>query len=182
MGRPKALLTAAGRTFVECAVETLLEGGCDRALVVLNDADARVVELVERTGGRIVRGEGEDSEQIESLRAALRAVPTTAEAAVVVPVDHPLVAATTVAALIDAYRTRGAPIVRAVFRGRHGHPVLFGSAMFAELLSGSPPPAEGARTIVRRHESEIEEVEVSDPGIAIDIDTPSDYREQVGEG
>ena len=43
-----------------------------------------------------------------------------------------------------AQRDRGAPIVRPVSNGRHGHPVIFGRALFAELERADP--AHSARS------------------------------------
>jgi molybdenum cofactor cytidylyltransferase len=68
----------------------------------------------------------------------------------------------------------GALIAAAVdaVSGRRGHPVAFGASLGDELvrLDGD----EGARTIVTRHREHLVSVNVSDPGIFMDIDMPSD--------
>jgi molybdenum cofactor cytidylyltransferase len=180
MGRPKALLKAGDETFLERAVRTLRAGGCDEVVVVVNDDDPDIARLVADAGARLALGEGPDTEQIDSLRAGLRALPENAAAAVVLPVDHPLVASETVRALVDAFGARGAPVVRPVHaRGsRHGHPVLFSSTLFGELLDEELP--EGARSVVHRHAGELEEIEVDDGGVVIDVDTPGRYDEYFG--
>ncbi len=95
------------------------------------------------------------------------------------PVDHPLVAAETVAALVRVHLESQAPIVRAAHRGKHGHPVLFGRACFPDLLEGEA--AEGARSVVRRYRDVLSDVEVSDRGVIADIDTPADLEQYLGE-
>jgi CTP:molybdopterin cytidylyltransferase MocA len=179
MGRPKALLQAGDATFLEHAIATLRAGGCDDIMVVVNDDNPEIARAIFEGCARAVTGAGPDSQQIDSLRAGLRALPDGTEAAVVLPVDHPRVAAETVRALIAAFRARGAPVVRPVYGGEHGHPVLFAAEVFDELLEEGLP--EGARTVVRRHAAAAEDVAVEDPGVVIDVDTPETYEENFGD-
>jgi molybdenum cofactor cytidylyltransferase len=55
-----------------------------------------------------------------------------------------------------------------------GHPVLFRSTLFPELLE--PDLEEGARTVVRRDRDRVLEVQVNDPGVLADLNTLGDYR------
>jgi nicotine blue oxidoreductase len=178
MGRRKATLKVGHETFLERAVRVLREGGCQDIVVVLGVDEP---ELADLTTGSTVRATeiGGGAEQIDSLRAGLQALPAAARAAVVVPVDHPLIEPGTVTALIEAFEDGGAPVVRVSHKGRHGHPVLFAAAVFDELLNEDLP--DGARTVVRSHAVDLIDVAVDDPGVLIDIDTPADYREHLGE-
>jgi len=179
MGQPKALLRAGDRTFLECALQTLSRGGCDDVVVVVNVEDRAIGDLITSAGAGSAFGGGPGTEQIESLRAGLRVLSAATEAAVVLPVDHPLVEPGTVRALIGAYRSRGRAVVRPVHQGRPGHPVLFAAAIFEDFISGQL--SEGARSVVRDHADELEEVSVEDRGVVIDIDTPAEYEKQFGE-
>jgi molybdenum cofactor cytidylyltransferase len=67
--------------------------------------------------------------------------------------------------------------VRAVHAGRHGHPVLFGRAVFGELRHADP--ATGAKAVVRAHAADVLNVDVPDPGVLLDIDLPEDYDEMI---
>jgi molybdenum cofactor cytidylyltransferase len=78
----------------------------------------------------------------------------------------------TVAALVQAFRETGAPILLPIYQGRRGHPVCFARALYPELLE--VPEEEGARALVRRHRALLREVPVDDPGIHQDVDTPED--------
>ena len=60
-------------------------------------------------------------------------------------------------------------------QGRRGHPVLFSSRLFGELLEA--PLDQGARSVVRRHAEEVEFVETNWDGILWDVDQPADYQE-----
>jgi CTP:molybdopterin cytidylyltransferase MocA len=175
MGRPKASLLIDGETFLQRAVNTLAAGGCDDVVVVLNPDEPETAEQVPDGFARLTWGGGAGTQQIDSLRAGLSVVTPDAAAVVVLPVDHPRVEATTVTALIDAFTAGAALIVRPVREGRHGHPVLFAAPLFAELLQDELP--EGARTVLRRHPGDSKSVEVSDPGVLVDVDTPEDFEE-----
>lgn len=178
MGRRKAMLKVDGESFLDRAIRVLREGGCEDIVVVLGADEPELPDLATGSGVRAARGGG-GPEQIDSLRAGLRALPATADAAVVIPVDHPLIEPVTVTAVIETFEDCGAPVVRVSYEGRHGHPVLFAATVFDELLSDELP--DGARTVVRSHAHDLIDVEVDDPGVLVDIDTPEDYREHLGE-
>jgi molybdenum cofactor cytidylyltransferase len=79
-----------------------------------------------------------------------------------------------VRAVIAAWQQSRAPIVRPAIGERHGHPVLFDRAVVDELRRA--PLDVGAKAVVRAHAHEIVNVEVSDEGCVVDIDTPLDYE------
>lgn len=174
MGRPKALLEIEGVTFLERVIRALKAGGCAEVIVVCPPGAGAIGEEAESVAARVAWTGGAEGEQIDSLRAGLRALGQGVEAAVVHPVDHPLVEAETVAALIAAFRARRAAIVVPVCEGEGGHPVLFASGLFPELLTSRGP--EGARSVVYAHEGEVQKVTVPDRGVLIDLDTPEEYR------
>lgn len=174
MGRPKALLDLDGRTFVRCILDTLRQGGAADAVVVVRPGAAGVAEEVSAAGfGRVVENTNPDRGQLSSLIAGLDAVDAPGVTAVLVTlVDVPLVRPSTVTALLARTLVSSAPILRAAHRGRHGHPVVFRRDVFAALRTADP--AVGAKAVVRAFE--VEDVEVDDPGVVRDVDTPLDYE------
>jgi molybdenum cofactor cytidylyltransferase len=181
MGRPKALLPIGSHeTFLDRVTSTLAAAGVDDIVVVVG-ADATAIRAVSRhvAGVRIVDNPDYEQGQLTSLLAGLRAVDTMRATAVLVTlIDVPLVSAATVRTLMTTQHDRGAPIVRPVSNGRHGHPVIFGRALFAELKRADP--AFGAKPVVRAHATEMIEVPVDDEGAFIDIDTRDDYERFIG--
>lgn len=178
MGTAKPMLGVDDSTFIARVVASLLEGGCREVVAVIRGDAGEVGSAAARAGARVVVNTTPDSEQIDSLRLALRNLMPGAEAAVVLPVDHPLVMAGTVSAVIDAFTRARPPIARAAHAGMPGHPTLFSATLFEELLHGEL--AEGARTTIARHRSETLDVPVDDPGVTADIDTPEDFRRHMG--
>ncbi|WP_370650282.1 hypothetical protein [Oscillochloris sp. ZM17-4] len=59
------------------------------------------------------------------------------------------------------------------YRGRRGNPVLLARGVFAELraLEGDV----GAREVLARHAGAVRQIEVDNPAVVTDIDTPEDY-------
>jgi molybdenum cofactor cytidylyltransferase len=107
----------------------------------------------------------------DSIAAAVRAT-TDAPGWLVLPGDLPLVQPASLRAVAAAL-THGA-VVLPHCEGQRGHPVGFGSAWREALLALGGQ--EGAAAIVRRAASEgrVKHIDLADPGIVTDIDTPQD--------
>ena len=181
MGRTKALLPVGDETFLESAVRTLGEGGCDPVVAVLppHGESDRMAALVESAGGLPVVNPDPEAEQVDSLRRGLEAVGSGPSAAIVLPVDFPLAGPGVVHRLIEAFRTHGAPIVRPVHHAQPGHPVLFARDLWSELADSDLE--QGARDVVHGHHAEIVDVPVDDRGVTVDVDTPEDFAREVGD-
>jgi CTP:molybdopterin cytidylyltransferase MocA len=173
MGAGKPLMDDGGEPLVHRLVEALRAGGCNPVLVVAGGETAADVDRVATAAGaRVVPNPDPASEQIDSLRLALRQLDAGVQAAVVTPVDRPGLLAATVARLIEAHRRTGAPLVIPTWLGEPGHPTLFARSLFGELAEDDLP--DGARTVIARHGEEAARVEVADPGVPVDLDTPED--------
>jgi molybdenum cofactor cytidylyltransferase len=182
MGRAKALLPCGpGESFVRRLARSLCDGGVQRVVIVGRPDDEALREEVAAMPlrARFVENPGADAGQLSSVLAGLDAadVPGT-RGVLVTPVDAPLVTAATVATLLAVFGSTGAPIVRAVYRGRHGHPVVFSRDVFESLRRADP--AVGAKAVLRAHADAIVDVDVDDAGVVGDVDTPEDYRALFG--
>jgi CTP:molybdopterin cytidylyltransferase MocA len=183
MGRPKALLPIGreGETFIARLVRTFCEAGADDLVVVVGAHADGVSEAVARMPvfARVVENRAYERGQLSSLVAALDVVDRPGVRAVMVmPVDMPLVTQATVRALVDAYRERPHLVVRPVLGDRHGHPVIFDRALFAELRRTDF--SIGARAVIAAHPRDVLDVPLTDPGAFQDIDTPEEYERHTG--
>lgn len=178
MGRSKALLDAGGRTFIHRILDTLRDGGAAGAVVVVRDRQEGIAAELTRAGfGVLAVNPRPDEGQLSSLLTGLEAIDRPGvEAVLVTLVDIPLVSSETVRRLLGRSADSAAPILRAVSRGTHGHPVIFKRVLFDALRRADP--ARGAKEVVRRHQ--VEDVEVDDPAVLEDVDTPDDYRRLFG--
>jgi len=184
MGRAKALLRCGSdqETFVARIVSRLRRGGVADVLVVGRADDELLRTELDRMAlpPRFVENPDPDRGQLSSLIAGLNVVDRPGvRGLLVAPVDVPNVGAGTIAAVCQTFSATAAPIVRAACGGRHGHPVIFARRVFDELRRADP--GLGAKAVLRAHAAEIVDVEVSDPGVLIDIDVPEDYERVFGE-
>ena len=109
--------------------------------------------------------------QLSSLQAAIRSLPEGAtEGILVCLVDHPLISAEVVRRVIGAFDGAKSKIVIPTYRGRRGHPVIFPSTLYEELLAA--PEDVGARAVVRAHEGDVVEVAVEEEGIVLNLNDP----------
>ena len=91
--------------------------------------------------------------------------------------DHPLVLRPTFEQVVAEYQRGRGAIVVGRHAGKRGHPVIFSRPLFAELLAA--PEEQGAKVVVNRDPQRIVYVDVDDPGVTLDLDTPADL-ERVG--
>jgi molybdenum cofactor cytidylyltransferase len=98
------------------------------------------------------------------------------DAAFVTLVDRPAAQLTTIEKLRDTFSASSTNLWAVVPQrnGKHGHPVLFAREMIDAFLRA--PATAIARDIEHRHQSHIEYVEVDDPFVTANVDTPEQYE------
>ena len=180
MGRSKPLLDWGGRPLVAAQVAALEAAGCAPVIVVLGARAAavrRALPASARWTTNVAWWEG----RAGSIRAGARAVPKQAEQVVVASVDQPCSAAAvrrTVEALAANPEAR---IAVPRHRGRNGHPPVFDGSLLAELR-GVSERGEGLREVRRRWREATIFVEVDDPLVLVNLNTPADYVQGVFGG
>ena len=108
-----------------------------------------------------------------SIVVGSRALPDWAKGAFVLPVDTPLVRATTIRQLAQAFDPRQDGIVYPVFAGRRGHPPLVAQSILAEAARDEASGPLSA--LFARHQHRAVDLPVADEAIHLDMDTPADY-------
>ncbi len=175
MGRSKALLRIRGETFLEAVLEVCKASGINRCVVVVGPDGDKLLSSVDLSGCTVVQNPEPETGPIGSIRIALHAVVNhPVEAVLVWHVDQPHVTVSTVTALIDRFHQGSPAIVVPEFEGQRGHPVIFGRAVFGELLEA--PVDEGARAVVRANPERCAVVPVDDRAVTEDVDTPEAYE------
>src|SRR5436853_1580386 len=149
MGRPEALLFDQGRPFLV----HLLQGTAHRNVgvrrVVLGAHAEPIAKSVELKADEIVINEDWEKGQLSSIQAALRSLPPRTDGILLCLIDHPLISTALVQELIELFYTSKKPIVLPVYEGRRGHPVIFSSSLYDELLHDPLEP--GARAVMWSH-------------------------------
>ncbi|MCI0669162.1 MAG: nucleotidyltransferase family protein, partial [Myxococcaceae bacterium] len=175
LGRPKQLLPFRGRTLLRHAAETALRSSCEEVFVVLGAAGESVRPQLDGLPVQVVLNAEWREGMGTSIRCGLRAAlhePRPLDGALMLLADQPLVTAEHLSRMVALFRCGRAPIVAAHYDGHPGAPVLFGDALFSELLrleGGS-----GARQIVAASSSETLLFEL--PEAAVDVDVEAEYQ------
>ena len=172
-GKPKALVVFAGRPLLDRAVATLAQGGCAPVIVVVGAQADLVTQTCDVSGAVVVRNDEWASGMSGSLALGLsEARRRGATAAVVMPVDQPVVFPELVARLISRWRD-GAVVAAAAFGGEQRTPVLLDRSIWHDVAETAEGES-GGRAYLRSHPELVELVDCDDVGEASDIDIPAD--------
>jgi molybdenum cofactor cytidylyltransferase len=172
MGSPKALLSYGGETFLD-TLTALFATRCAPVIVVLGAHAAEIRAGAVRPATFVVNSDYRLG-MTTSLQCGLRALPADSAGVLFTLVDHPAASPATLDALL-APMGANAPLLRVPrYRDKRGHPIWFARQLAAEFLA--LPPEGAAREVVRRHVDRTEFLDLDDPGIVADIDSPEDYR------
>ena len=176
MGYPKPLLRIGNESFLS-RTTTIVLATVSRVVIVLGAHADRIRPAIALGAGvKVVENPNYARGQLSSLKVGLaEAVAGGTDAVIVHLADHPMVTPATFRAVVDGYRKTRPPIVVARFRGRRGHPVIFDQSVFAELMAA--PEDQGARVVVNADPQRVHYVDVEDPGVVLDLDTPSDLAQ-----
>ena len=184
MGADKALLPwpplAAGQppskdTFLSGAICSLLSA-TDFVLIVAGKNEATVAPIVYAGGASLITNPDPSRGQFSSLQVGLHEVLNRGrDAAIITLVDRPPVSAATVQVLRDAFESAPDDVWSVVpeFSGKHGHPYLAGRELIEAFLQA--PATASAREVEHRYRDHIQYVNVGDPFVALNINTPEDY-------
>jgi molybdenum cofactor cytidylyltransferase len=173
-GSPKQLLPWKGQTLLQHVVNTVLDSSVQQVVVVLGHQAGRMRELLGDRPGTMVINEEWEQGQSSSVGAGLEALAANFQACLFVLADQPNITSSLIDDLLTRYRRTLALVVAPVHRGQRGNPVLFDRELFPDLLDLKGD--EGGRSIIERHRSQLELVEVADETVFLDIDSVSDYE------
>jgi CTP:molybdopterin cytidylyltransferase MocA len=172
-GIAKALLPYRGQSYLATIAATARGAGLVDAVVVVGEPFGRDVAAHARQLGLRVRvNPTPERGMASSVALGFAAIANgPAASAWLWPVDHPAVSGATLRQLIDALGTDEVALPR--HRGRGGHPPLVARALWPRLAVCSDAP-DGARGVLRA--ARVVAVEVDDPGVVSDVDTPADVE------
>lgn len=175
MGANKALLEYRHRPFVRGILENLRRAGVRRNVVVLGWRADAIRKAMPLSDAQIIINRNFRFGQTSSLQCGLRALATyNATGALLCLIDHPAICPETFRRIVAVFIQTNAPVIIPIYRGRRGHPVLISGKLFPELLALHPHQA--ANAIVRNYRDKTAWVDVGDPGVLLDIDTPAEYQ------
>jgi molybdenum cofactor cytidylyltransferase len=176
MGRPKQMLAWQGKTLLRHVLESLINSDADEIILVLGHEAEAIRKSLPEFQIKIVTNPDYKEGMASSLRQGLLAMDPKSEAFLVLLADQPGIGPEIINHMIREFRQanpkRG--IVRPVYHGLRGHPVLIGAQYLQEArqLQGDV----GARQILIDHPEDILEIDVDRDAVLTDIDTPEEYH------
>ena len=172
MGKPKAFLEWNGSTFIETICFNLSKLNLLQIVLVSSISIDIKRQLKPTKNIDWTKNPHPEDGMLSSFRCGLRKLKSKNTNVMLCLIDHPAVEQETYKKLCD--NAKKDKIVIPIYKGRRGHPVIFGADFICELLEKECP--EGAKTIVKSHPESVLEIEVDDKGILMDIDTPKEYE------
>lgn len=176
MGRPKALLPLGSTTMAERLIQ-LFSRFCNQTILITGAHHSQILNTLPHLSSHILYNENHADGMFSSLRKGLSA---SSDAGTILfsPVDFASVGQSSIAAL---FSVPPQPLVKTRFEGRSGHPILIRQPAIGALRNA--PSTANAKQILSQFPATY--LDVDDPGVADDCDTPQDYarllaRWQVG--
>ncbi len=174
LGRPKQLLPFGSTTLLGSVIaEVGAAAALDEVVVVIGGAAADVRRRVDFGAARVVENPEFGEGCASSYRTGIGALDARAEAVAVVVGDQPGIDRVVIDAVVEEWRRTRDRIVLASYRGREGHPLVFGRAIFESLVSLRGDKA--AWKIIDAHPDWVRLVPVDRP-LPADVNTWQEYE------
>lgn len=176
MGQVKQLVPFRGKPLFRHAVDAAVTGGLQPIVLVGGKYTGELRKHVDDPMNiEVVENKAYASGMASSLAMGIKAVTGRTDAAIVFLADQPFVPLRVIEALIEHYdrhRAQGIRMVRPVYKGTPGHPVLFDADLFPEFeqIRGD----EGGKSIIQKHHARLKPVPFEHSEWGWDIDTPDD--------
>jgi molybdenum cofactor cytidylyltransferase len=176
----KLLAKINGESMIEKIVKTALGSKINRILIVTGYEAEKIKQLIEEIKDeriQIVYNPKYEEGQSSSVKTGVKQVIEEADAVMIHPADVPFITTEDIDGLIEVFEITNAAIIVASHRRRHGHPILFSSKLFGEIMEITEEK-HGLKELVEKYREEIVEVESSEY-TTIDIDTPEDLDKRI---
>ncbi len=180
MGRDKLLLPWGRTVVLGKVLETLELGGVERTIVVTSVTNAALRRWLVESECDWVLNERPERGMLSSVWIGIDslggagAIAEEASVLVVCPGDLPGIRSETVAGVISEVE-QGALLAVPIFEGRRGHPLALSTALAEPIMALDLEL--GLRQLVAERAGDLVELEVDDPGVIHDLDTPEDYAQ-----
>lgn len=167
-GGHKLLTEIRGKPLILLSAECL--SACDRVIAVIRQEDEPLQVILQEAGIDTVLNLQAAQGMGSSLACAIRASEMS-DGWCILPADMPYVDKSTTSQIVRSLRN-GVGIAAPFYHRHRGHPVGFAKTFRNDLLALEGD--FGAREILAAESESVVAIEVEDPGILIDIDTPQD--------
>jgi molybdenum cofactor cytidylyltransferase len=175
-GQPKQLAKLKDKYLLEWILDAALESQLKLTILVLGFRHQTILQAVE---GKIQHPrlevvvnkryqEGQSLSLLAGLCQCRHKFPST----MFLLGDQPMVDRETINALLDNFWSSPKDICVPVYRGRRGNPVIFSNRFYHQIMALKGDV--GARKIIQSNPDHVLQVQIDNPQMHFDIDTPED--------
>jgi len=170
-GENKLTLPLGGRPMLARAVESIVQSGLSRIVVVTGHQEERVRQVLAGYPVEFVHNPEFERGLGSTLGAGVETLAEDSDGILVCLGDMPRVASEDIRALVERFeQERGALICAPFWQERRGHPVLWPRRFFQALASLEGD--RGGRPLLEKATEGLARVEASSEGVLLDVDTP----------
>lgn len=171
MGNFKPMLKLGALSVIQHVIAAFQQAGVRQIAVVTGRDAARLREHLADWGVTFLHnGAYERTQMFDSARIGLSYMKGRCRRVFFTPADIPLFTPRTLRQLMEA----AAPLVSPVYAGKQGHPLLMSSAVIDAVLADCGEG--GLKGALARLGVPMTHVEVDDPGVLRDADTPEEFQ------
>jgi CTP:molybdopterin cytidylyltransferase MocA len=172
-GSPKALASIGSSTVIGHVQNTLLQSSCDEIVVVLG-AHAQLIQpsIFIHKRIRVVYNKDYNFGQTSSVQAGWREADPSSTGIMFLPVDCPLVLASSVDTIIHYFKKHAPDILIPAYRNKKGHPPIFHQRLRSKVLD--LPMDLGLNSLFADHPPKT--IEIDDSGIINSFNTREEFE------
>ena len=178
MGKDNKLLRNVGdASLVRNTAVEMLNSDVDSCCIVLGYQSDKVAEVIKDLNINLILNPFWQEGQASSLKAALNTLDDTYSDLLIMLGDLPGVKSRHINRVIEEHlltNNRRSKITIPSFNGKKGNPVIWGRSFFPDLsnLEGDV----GGRALFKHHPAAINLLDMDDPAVVTDTDTPEDFE------
>lgn len=175
MGDFKPLLQMAHGSLLETGLRALRAGGAGKIFVVTGYRAGELSPILAAANAcEVFNPSYESCDMFFSVRLGLERAARVCDRLFFLPGDIALFSSRSLIAMNRCMTDSGADLVIPQYRGRSGHPVLMGEACMRHVLRHNGE--KGLRGGLETFTGNTVRLELPDPGLLLDADTPRDYE------
>jgi molybdenum cofactor cytidylyltransferase len=180
MGHPKLSLSWGGTSILGHLLQQWRDAGAEKIVVIhspgeKNPVTSELDRLGVPPGERIATIAPERGMMGSVITAARQTARDSSLTHLIIALgDQPHLRTDTLRMALHAGASAPGKIIRTVFQGKPGHPLVLPVSLIAELTH---TPAATLRDFISLHQEQVFDLECSDSGVLLDIDTPEDYAQ-----
>ena len=172
----KLQLPIEGEPLLRRSVKTLLASNLGEIVVVLGHDRSETLALLDGLPVRTVYNDDYESGQMTSVHCGLASLIQANEGVMIALSDQPALTVSDINYLIEAFLSRkDGEVVIPVYKGMRGNPIIISSRSQQEIITGKHNL--GCRRFIENNPALVRTVEMPEPSVLVDLDTPMDYRD-----